>query len=59
MSVEDNVNALELLKTMTVASVAAKLGIGESTLCCLKTDEKEYKDAAASVKAGAKFYNEL
>ena len=44
-------NALELLK-MTVASVAATLGIGESTLYSWKTDEK-YKDAAASGKAGA------
>ena len=45
-------NALELLK-MTVASVAATLGIGESTLYSWKTDEKKYKDAAASGKAGA------
>ena len=53
MSVEDKVNALELLK-MTVASVAATLGIGKSTLYSWKTDEKKYKDAAASGKAGAK-----
>ena len=53
VSVEDKVNALELLKTMTVASVAAKLGIGESTLYSWKTDEKKHKDAAASGKAGA------
>ena len=45
----NKVNALLFLKTMTVASVAAKLGIGESTLYSWKTVEN-YKDAAASGK---------
>ena len=49
VSDEDKVNALLFLKTMTVASVAAKLGIGESTLYSWKTVEN-YKDAAASGK---------
>ena len=54
VSVEDKVNALELLKTMTVASVTVKLGIGESTLHSWKTHEKKNMDAAASGKTGAK-----
>lgn len=47
-------NAIEHLKTMSVAAVAAKLGIGESTVYSWKSDEKKLKDAAAVGKAGAK-----
>lgn len=47
-------NALELLKVMSVAAVSAKMGIGESTLYSWKGDEKKLKDAAAVGKAGAK-----
>lgn len=54
VSVEVKVNAIELLKTMSVAAVAAKLGIGESTVYSWKSGEKKLKDAAAVGKAGAK-----
>ena len=54
VSAEDKVNALDLLGTMRLAAVAARMGTGESTIYASKKDEKKLRGAAASAKAGAK-----
>ena len=53
-SAEDKVNALDLLGTMSLPAVAARMGTGESTIYAWNKDEKKLRSAAASAKAGAK-----
>ena len=54
VSAEDKVNALDLLGTMSLPAVAARMGTGESTIYAWNKDEKKLRSAAASAKAGAK-----
>ena len=54
LSAEDKVNALDLLRTMSLPVVAARMGTGESTIYAWNKDEKKLRSAAASAKAGAK-----
>ena len=53
-SAEDKVNALDLLGTMSLPAVAARMGTGESTIYAWTKDGKKLRSAAASAKAGAK-----
>jgi len=48
------VNALDLLGTMSLPAVAARMGTGESTIYAWTKDGKKLRSAAASAKAGAK-----
>ena len=54
VSAEDKVNALDLLGTMSLPAVAARMGTGERTIYACKKDEKKLRSAAASAKAGVK-----
>ena len=47
-------NSLDLLGTMSLPAVAARMGTGESTIYARKKDEKKLRSAAASAKAGVK-----
>ena len=47
-------NALDLLGTMSLPAVAARMGTGESTIYVWTKDEKKLRSTAASAKAGVK-----
>ena len=53
-SFEQQVEALDLLKSMTGTAVVAKLGIGVSTLYSWKAKEADIRKQAAASKPGAK-----